>query len=409
MSVNFVKYLGFAISILLICFLVFLIWQWHTVTAVIDVFSALSEEKQWSSRLKTPEDVLEFIVTHPKDVSLVAYEIGNSGKGIFYNADEKRPLASTIKILVLAEYARQVKQKILSPNELINLENIDIYYLPNTDGDAHPNAIKEFKEKAYINANNIELHHIPRAMIYYSDNAATDYLIERLGRDNLEKLTAQLKLENQDAPLPMIGQYLSWSNHTFSNTPADKLKVYQKMQPKQYADEVYHWTNEWRRNKEFRAKELKQIKSKKWLKYKEQQAMAEALNCGGTARGYAQMMERIYSGSLISPQADGIIREYLEWPMQFAENQQQLDAFGAKGGSLPGIMTEAWYIKPKKAQHPRVSALLLENTPGSVWFKMLQSYIQQDFQYKLSVDEKFFELVRQKIKNDEGLEKFHHS
>ncbi|KAB8335433.1 hypothetical protein SD80_003700 [Scytonema tolypothrichoides VB-61278] len=402
MSVNFLEYMKFAISIILICFLVLVVWQWSSVSAVLDIFSTLSEEKQWSSRLKTPEDVLEYIVAHPKDVSLVAYKIGNSEKGIFYNSDEKRPLASTIKILVLAEYARQVELEIISPDELVNLADIDIYYLPNTDGGAHPNAVKELKEKAYINAaNQVELRHIPWAMISYSDKAATDYLIERLGRDKLEKITASLQLNNQDVPLPIIGQFLSWSNHTFSNTPAERLNKYQAMRLKEYADEVYHWTNEWRSHQEFRAKETKQIKSRKGLKYQEQKAMTEATNCGGTARGYAQIMERIYSGSLISPQADEIIREYLEWPMQFPENQQQLDAFGAKGGSLAGIITEVWYLKPKKAQHARVAALFLKKIPGSVWFKMLQTYIQQEFQYKLLVDDKFFDLVREKLMNDQ--------
>lgn len=402
MNVNFIEYMKFAISIVLICFIVLLVWQWSTVSAVLDIFSTLSQKNQWSSRLKTPEDVLEYIVDHPKDISLVAYEIGNSEKGIFYNSDEKRPLASTIKILVLAEYARQVEQGMISPDELVNLGDIDIYYLPSTDGDAHPNAVKELKEKAYINAaNQVELRRIPWAMIFYSDNAATDYLIERLGRDKLEKITASLQLKNQDVPLPIIGQFLSWSNHTFSNTPAERVKKYQVMPLKEYTDEVYHWTKEWRINQEFRSKEIKQIKSRKGLKYKEQEAMAHATNFGGTARGYAQIMERIYSGSLISPQADGIIREYLEWPMQFPQNQQQLDTFGSKGGSLPGILTEVWYLKSKKVEHARVAALFFEKIPGSLWFKMLQTYIQQEFQYKLLVDEKFFELVREKLMNNQ--------
>jgi D-alanyl-D-alanine carboxypeptidase len=373
------------------------IWR-TTIFRILDLFSVISEGREWSSRLKTPEDLLEYIISHPQDVSLVAYEIGNSQKGIFYNADEKRPLASTIKILVLAEYARQVDRGILSPNELVNLSDFEIYYLPGTDGNAHPNALKALKIKAYINSTNqVELRHIPWAMIRYSDNAATDYLIERLGRENLDKLIEYLKLRNHDTPLPIIGQFLTWNNQKISKIFTERLNNYQAMNRKEYENEVYLITKQWQHNHEFRIAEIKNTLSKKSLKFKEQQAMSQALNCRGTAKEYALIMERIYSNSLISQGADKIIRDYLEWQMEFAGNQQEIDSFGFKNGSLPGIITEACYLKPTKAKKARVFALFLENLPAGVWFKMLQNDVQQDFEYKLLGDESFFELVRQKL------------
>ncbi|NWF60327.1 MAG: serine hydrolase [Fischerella sp.] len=398
MSLNFVKYWELGIGFLPLSVTGLVIWQWQTISRILDIFNVLSEGKEWSSRLKTPEDLLAYIAAHSNDVSLVAYEVGNYANGIFFNADKKRPLASTIKILVLAEYARQVEQGILLADELVNLYDIDIYYLPGTDGNAHPNAVKELRTKGYINtANQIELRHITWAMIRYSDNAATDYLIERLQRKNIENLLVKLSIENQDAPLPIIGQFLSWSNHKFANTASERLQIYQAMQPQEYADEVYHLTDMWRCYQEFRSQATKYIKSKKWLGFPEQKAMAQALNCSGTAREYAQIMEKIYSGLLISQGAVKIMREYLEWAMEFPSNQQELDAFGAKGGSLAGIVTEAWYVKPKNAKNARVFALFLENLPAAVWLHMMQNYIQQEFGYQLLVDEKFFDLVRQRL------------
>jgi D-alanyl-D-alanine carboxypeptidase len=164
-----------------------------------------------------------------------------------------------------------------------------------------------------------------------------------------------------------------------------------------YADEVYRLTEIWLNSEDFRDKQIKHIASNEWLEFKEQQAMAKALNCKGTASGYAQIMERIYCGLLISPSADKIMREYLEWAMEFSSNQEQLDAFGAKGGSLASILTEAWYMKPKTSTSARVGALFFENIPAGVWFKMLQSYIQQDFLYKLLTDDRFFDVVRERL------------
>jgi D-alanyl-D-alanine carboxypeptidase len=401
MSINLFSSWQVGISLLsLFAFILILVGirQKQAVLSILDIFSVLSEGKEWASQLKTSEAVLEYIIAHPHDVSLVAYEVGYSEQEIFYNCDIKRPLASTIKILILAEYARQVNQGLLSPQELVNLENIDLYYLPRTDGDAHPSAVAEFKQRQYINsANQVELCHIPWAMIRYSDNAATDYLIQLLGRENLNNLVSSLNIKNQDVPLPFIGQILTWSNHTSRDTFTERLQKYQTMSPKEYGDEVYRLTKIWESDEEFRTKQLKHITSTEWLKLKEQQAMAHALNGKGTASGYAQIMERIYRGLLISSEADKIMRQYLEWTMEIPRNQQQLDTFGAKNGSLAGIITDAWYLKPKSVNNGRVAALFFENIPPGAWFNLLQNYIQQEFLYKLLTDEDFFNLVREKL------------
>ncbi len=397
-NINFIQNLNWLIGTVLIIGLlgIVIFRQKQAILSIFDIFSVLSEGKEWASQLKTPEDVLEYIITHPNDVSLVARDIGNSEE-IFYNADIPRPLASTIKILVLAEYARQVETGILSPSELVNLDDIDLYYLPRTDGDAHPSAITEFRQKQYINSNNqVELRHIPRAMIRYSDNAATDYLILRLGRNNLENLVFGLNLKNQDVPAPFIGQILTWSNHTFTDTPTERLNKYQASQ-NTYIEEIYRWTETWCHSEEFRNKQIKHTTSQQWLSLKEQQAMAQALNGKGTANGYAQIMERVYRGLLISPGADKIMRQYLEWTMEFPTNQNELDTFGAKNGSLASILTEAWYIKPITATNARVAALFIENIPAGAWFSLVQSYVHQAFLYKLLTDENFFNIVRQKL------------
>lgn len=398
MNIDFYKFWGLPIGLFLVALLYLVIWKKSAIYGIIDIFNLIWEGKEWSSRLKTPEDFLEYILLHQEDVSLVAYEVGNYDKGVFFNADKKRPLASTIKILILIEYARQVDIGILSPEDLVDLADIDIYYLPNTDGNAHPNAFKEFQTKGYITTDQkIKLQHVATAMIRYSDNAASDYLIQRLGRDNLNNLPKILQTKNQDVPLPFIGQFLSWGNTERGKNTMERLQKYQEMQPADYADEVYQLTKKWRDDQEFRRNTINQIKSTKWLNFKEQQAMAQALNCGGTASCYALLMEKIYNCKILSQSNVQIIRKYLEWPMELAGNQQEIEVFGTKAGSLPGIITEASYLKPKKAKNARVFALLIENIPGAVWLQIIQNYIQQDFEYQLLGDERFFNLVRQRL------------
>ncbi|MCL1474668.1 serine hydrolase [Argonema antarcticum] len=393
---RYIHYVAFGLLFLFLLFAGLTIWQWKTISRFLEVAIETSKDGERTSPLKTPEDFLEYIVAHPQNVSLVAYEISNPEQGIFYRADEKHPLASTIKILILAEYARQVEQGIISPDEKIDLNSVDVYYLPNKDGGAHPQALKEFQDKKYVNAaNQIDLRHIAWAMIRYSSNAATDYLIERLGRENIEKLPSRLGLPNQDVPLPIIGQFLSWDDSEISPLPAERLKIYQAMSQTEYANLVYNLMSKWRNDAAFRDRKIKHLIE--FIGIEDQQAMAQALNPGGTAKGYAQIMERIYTNSLISPAVSQIMREYLEWPMKNEPVREKFDALSAKGGSLPGIVTETMYAKRKNGERGRVVALFFENIPTGVWLQLMQTYAQQEFELKLLTDKQFFETVRQKL------------
>ena len=54
------------------------------------------------------------------------------------NEDKLMPLASTVKIIVAIEFAKQAAHNVFSKNEKIALSELAKYYIPNTDGDAHP-------------------------------------------------------------------------------------------------------------------------------------------------------------------------------------------------------------------------------------------------------------------------------
>ena len=52
------------------------------------------------------------------------------------------PLASTIKIMILGVYAQGVAAGKYDPEERVALAELDAYYLPGTDGGAHPDFLK---------------------------------------------------------------------------------------------------------------------------------------------------------------------------------------------------------------------------------------------------------------------------
>ncbi|WP_246772724.1 serine hydrolase, partial [Paenibacillus polymyxa] len=69
---------------------------------------------------KTEMDVLSFLKENPSKASL--FMIKNGMEKISYNSEVKMPLASTAKVIIAIEFARQVAAKILDEQELVPLE-----------------------------------------------------------------------------------------------------------------------------------------------------------------------------------------------------------------------------------------------------------------------------------------------
>src|SRR5689334_13364850 len=93
--------------------------------------------------LNTPDDVLGYLVQHRKDAALVSFTVTPDGSPdpadpvILVNADQPMALASTIKIVVLAAYAREVAAGRLDPQAELPIGEWERFYLPGTDGGAH--------------------------------------------------------------------------------------------------------------------------------------------------------------------------------------------------------------------------------------------------------------------------------
>ena len=67
--------------------------------------------------------------------------------------------------------------------------------------------------------------------------------------------------------------------------------------------------------------------------------------------------------------------------MQFPGNQEMFKTFGTKGGSLPGILTEALYLVPKTgdfAGEARVAVLFLNRLSEPSFSDLSESFAQQE-------------------------------
>ncbi len=103
----------------------------------------------------TANALADFIKENPEKAAL--YYVVNDSVKVDLNSNSMMPLASTLKWMVLVEYCKQIEEKVISPNTQISLNELYKYYLPHSDGEAHPNWLKEMGENKKIKENTVTL------------------------------------------------------------------------------------------------------------------------------------------------------------------------------------------------------------------------------------------------------------
>lgn len=308
---------------------------------------------------------VDFMLANPHSVALVAYEIERESEGIFLNPDRPMPLASVVKVLHLVTYARTVQQGELDPETPVALADLERYYLPNSDLGAHPRAVAALQEEERVFGQppSVRLEDVPRMMIEFSSNAATDYLHALLGQERIEETAFQLGLTAQTAPCPFLGQFLLMGRGDEALTQIQQLM----QDPRRYSREVIALAEQYSTDGAYR-QELGGWRGRdRRPSLDAQQQFSEALNARGSAREYAGLMAQ-FALNTLGPWEESVrIRRYMEWPTYFPDNQERLAWLGYKGGSLPGILTVVYYAQPWDTLQPVVLALFFHDLPQQTY------------------------------------------
>lgn len=134
----------------------------------------------------------EFGRIAPANNLLVAEFSGNSCRNIHgVNADTRLAIASTFKLYVLGELGRQVQAGDIQWDEQITLKD-DLRSMPSGD-------------YAWVPAGRqVTVRQLAEAMMWHSDNTATDHLIDRLGRENVEGAFAAYGHSDPEVNVPLL-------------------------------------------------------------------------------------------------------------------------------------------------------------------------------------------------------------
>ena len=286
--------------------------------------------------LASADDVLRYLQQHPDRYALAMWDVGDEDAGVFHDADTAWPLASTVKIVPLMLASERVADGRWSLDT--PTPEVERFYLPGSDGNAHPEALRADGGTSTLGAT---IH----AMVRFSDNAATDALLFRLGREAFG-----------DQPLhPLTGTLLL--ARSFDGGSIDDAA--------------------WAAAARLDAGTVVTLPF-----IADQEAMTRRFDNRGTARDFARLMERIYAAD--DPRY-ALARQELQWPMQFKSNQADFVVLATKGGSLPGTLTAAYYVETR-AHRRRVMALFLHDLPFATWAELSRSFAQQKLERALLLE-----------------------
>lgn len=302
--------------------------------------------------VEEPEGLLRWMAAHPQHAGLVV--LPDRGRpSLAFGAQRRFPLGSTRKILIAGALAASGER--LSTR--VPRAEVERYYVPGTDGGAH--------ERAELHPTRPTIGQLVRAMVEVSDNATADALLQRLGRRAVDDWARRQGVARQDPIYPVLGEFAAWTRDPrwTLRSPASRARRAQAL-----ADRVLPG-----------AVALPPIP--------EQRRLVRS-SVAGDPSEWAELMRRI------GLRGDPRLVHVLDWPRRGDESvRRAFDRFLAKGGTLPGTITEAAYMRPRGRGGVAV-ALFLRDLPAGVEATLHRTFTQQQVMIRLATDPAFLERAR---------------
>ena len=343
-------------------------------TIILFVFSAANAQS-------TADSLLNFIKQNKARASV--YLTQNDSVMAHLNENKMMPLASTVKIMVAIEFAKQAAQKVFDENMPVGLSELDRYYLPNTDGNAHPDWLAYEKKMGHIKNDSIPVLDVARGMIMFSSNANTEYLMDLLGPDNVKNNIELLGIKQHSAIYPLVASLFMYQN-PLKKKEENILKGIKSLNEEQYCRYIYDMHKALAYDtvlkSKFRPQDLTPKMQKMW---------SDRLPAS-TTKEYVRICKVLNNRKFFDENTYGLIAEVLETIMENPANQAWLTHAGMKGGSTAWVLTKALYATTKKGERIEMAYFFndlteKENTRLQGWMNdfELAALKDEDFRKKI--------------------------
>lgn len=339
------------------------------ISFIIFIVSGIAVSKR--NLKKNKYDLLSYLEKNMDKLSITLKENGEDTVAL--NAEEKFPLASTLKIIIAFNFVKDVTNNKISITDRVELNKIDKFYIPDTDGGAHPNW-----KKSLNNSSEASLLEIAKGMMQFSSNACTDYLISKIGIDVINQSIKGLKLNHDKitylTPPILIPGYLS-------DRRSVALNKLEKMDEKSYQELSQELFEKMKANETVKLEEI----ASKMLNQKMQLLLTNK-TASSTTKQYADLMFKL-GKELLTQKEKELFSEILIGKNSKDDGD---DYFWFKGGSTMFVLTSALYRESKNTT-VSVSLFIKDDTGGELyWIRNILS----NFVESIATDLEFREKVK---------------
>ena len=341
------------------------------IAMIIILFIALGILVSKRNMKKDKYDLLNYFEKNKDKLSITLKEDGQDTVAL--NSEKKFPLASTLKIIIAFNFVKSVTDNKISITDNVELNKIDKFYIPNTDGGSHPNWKESLKSPTEAS-----LLEIAKGMMQFSSNACTDYLINKVGIDVINQSIEALKLNHDKitylTPPILIPGYLSDRRSIAIN----KLEALDKQSYQELSQVIFE------KMKSNKVARLKETVGK--MANQKMQLLITNKTASSTTKQYADLMFRL-GKELLTQKEKELFSEILIGKNSKNDGD---DYFWFKGGSTMFVLTSALY-KESKNTTISVSLFIKDDTGGELyWIRNIFS----DFVKSIATDLDFREKVK---------------
>ncbi|NLF75054.1 MAG: serine hydrolase [Chloroflexi bacterium] len=306
----------------------------------------------------------EQIHAQPDDFSAACMPLSNRAAMLLYNAYEPFPLASVSKLLIFIEYARQVDAGLIPIGETVEVATLNLYDLPRTNRGAHGQFMALYPPETQ----HISLWDVAAiGMIQYSSNAASDYLLDRLGPVVWYTLYRTLGVTGTGAPHSLSIIPLLMNNHETGEPGLDDIPLLSITQGEKLF-ERYVQDPAWRLEEiAYRADRRRSFPT-----WDVQAAILQQHTVTGTAYDFINIMDSIYgAGGPLPDTVKLMVRAALAWKDNEFINETYIE-YGSKLGFYSGgVLALVAFGYPYEGQ-PVISAVFMRNIPRRVYNELLE-------------------------------------
>jgi hypothetical protein len=380
---------GLLYFFLVVLFLGVLIFglNWDSFETLFQNQDGLAEGSEWVEKTYSLEGLVEYMELNPDHISVVSYDLTRPDTGIYYQPDIPRTMASLGNIFLAIAYAQHVDQGGWSRNEMIPIDTLNRYQLPNIERTTHADVWEVLEKRGKIENGKVSINQVAQMMLEYNDPVFADYLYDRIGFNTLDNLITELGLSQTETPLPFSGLYIAINPHVFDRSFATHMDSLNHWSTERWNQQVLRWHHRYMNDDDYRVqiRDLYAEQDGLGLRFMQERDLYRFFP-QSTARELAQLMEQIYKQGIINASVSQHIWELLNWPMEQQQLSNDLTRYAAIYDNRMGILNGIDMGISRYTGAPTAQAVFFDQLPVAFWLHMSSNYMHQDYQQRLIWD-----------------------